>query len=104
VQGATEVALTCLDVLGYMREIPVCTAYRIGARTITAFPTPRELEHAQPVYEQLPGWRCAIGDARSFVELPRQAQAYVARLQTLIECPVRMVSIGPQRERLLAMA
>jgi adenylosuccinate synthase len=101
VQGATEVALTCMDVLGYMPELSVCTGYRIGGRTTTAFPTPRELESAEPVYERLPGWRCAIGDAHSFAELPREAQGYVARLQDLIGCPIRTVSIGPQRERLL---
>jgi len=104
VQGATEVVLTCLDVLGYMKEIPVCTAYRIGARTTTAFPTPRELEAAEPVYEHLAGWCRAIGDARSFADLPLEARAYVARLQDLIGCPIRRVSIGPQRERLLEVA
>ena len=104
VQGATEVALTCLDVLGYMGEIPVCTAYRIGERTTTAFPTPRELEQAQPVYERLAGWRAPIGRARAFADLPRDARAYVARLQELIGCPIRRVSVGPQRERMLEVA
>jgi adenylosuccinate synthase len=101
VQGATEVALTCLDVLGYLAEIPVCTAYRIGARTTIAFPTPRELERAEPVFERLPGWGTPIGAVRTFAELPLAARAYVARLQELIGCPIRKVSVGPQRERML---
>lgn len=79
----------------------MCTAYRIGARITTAFPTPRELERAEPVYERLAGWRRPIGDVRSFAELPPEARAYVARLQDLIGCPIRTVSVGPQRDRLL---
>jgi adenylosuccinate synthase len=101
VQGATEVALTCLDVLGYMPEIAVCTAYRIGARITTEFPTPRELERAEPIYERIAGWRSAIGDARVFSDLPREARAYIARLEQLIGCPIRRVSVGPQRDRML---
>ena len=104
VQGATEVALTMLDVLGYMESIPVCTAYRIDGRTTNRFPVPAELEQAQPVYERLAGWRAPIGRARAFADLPRDARAYVARLQELIGCPIRRVSVGPQRERILEVA
>jgi adenylosuccinate synthase len=101
VQGATEVALTCLDVLGYMPEIAVCTGYRFGDRITTVFPTPRELERAEPVYERVAGWCRPIDDARVFSDLPLEARAYVARLQKLIGCPIRKVSVGPQRERML---
>ncbi len=100
-QGATEVALTCLDVLGYLREIPICVGYTIDGHTRRAFPTPRLLERAQPIYERLPGWNCPLAGVRSFGELPAQARAYVRRVERLLELPVRWVSVGPERERLL---
>ena len=104
VQGATELVLTALDVLGYLDELSICVGYRIGARTIRSWPTPRELEQAEPIYERLPGFRCAISDARSYAALPPAARAYVERVAALIECPIRSVSVGPARERLLAVA
>ena len=104
VHGATELALTALDVLGYLDELSICTGYRIGTRTTRSFPTPRELEQVQPIYERLPGFRCAISDARSYSELPAAARAYVERIQELIECPIRLVSVAPARERLLSVS
>ncbi|MEF3306874.1 adenylosuccinate synthase [Paenibacillus sp. GYB003] len=101
VQGATEVALTNLDVLGYLDEIPICTGYRDASGTVTTeFPVNRLLESAQPVYETMPGWRTAIDDVRLFDKLPAEAQAYVLRLEGLIGVPVRQISVGPHREQL----
>jgi adenylosuccinate synthase len=100
-QGATELALTNLDVLGYLERIAVCTAYRVEGRTSSLFPTSRQLGQAEPVYEWLEGWRCPIGAVRSFEDLPTQAQAYVLRLESLLQLPIRWVSYGPRREQLL---
>jgi adenylosuccinate synthase len=97
-QGATETALTCLDVLSYLPEIPICRSYRLGERTLDDFPTTRHLESARPVYEHLPGWRRPITGARSMSDLPREAADYVRRLEALIGVPIAMVSIGPRRE------
>jgi len=97
VQGATEVALTNLDVLGYRDSIPVCTAYRIGGKTGTAFPVTRLLDGAEPVYETLPGWKSDVRDARRFEDLPARAREYVLFLEKRIGVPIRWVSVGPER-------
>jgi adenylosuccinate synthase len=100
-QGATELALTNLDVLGYLDRIAVCTAYRIDGRLVSSFPTTRQVERAEPVYEWLEGWGSPLGNVKSFEDLPARARAYVLRLEALLEKPIRWVSYGPQREQLL---
>ncbi|AEI41564.1 adenylosuccinate synthetase [Paenibacillus mucilaginosus KNP414] len=100
VQGATEVVLTNLDVLGYLDEIPVCTGYRIGGGVTNRFPLNRELDAAEPVLEVLPGWRSDVSGARSFGELPEAARRYVLRLQELIGTPIRWISVGPHRDQM----
>jgi adenylosuccinate synthase len=102
VQGATEVALTNLDVLGYLDEIPLCTAYETETGRTDRFPAGRLLETAKPVLERLPGWKTDISHARSFEELPAQARAYVERIEELIGVPVRQISVGPRREQMFA--
>lgn len=102
VQGATEVALTNLDVLGYLDEIPVCTAYRIDGETTTHFPTTGPLERAQPVLTTVPGWRCDISAVRSFQDLPTNAQRYVEQLEQLIGMTINWISVGPQRTAMIA--
>ena len=104
VQGATEVALTGLDVLGYLDQIPICTAYRCGDALVDRFPATRELERAVPQYELLDGWRTPLGDVKRFEDLPAQARAYVLRLEALIQVPIRWVSFGPRREQLIERA
>ncbi|OXM82744.1 adenylosuccinate synthase [Paenibacillus rigui] len=100
-QGATEIALTNLDVLGYVDEIPVCTAYRLEGEQTNQFPVSAELEGAQPVWERLPGWRSDISHIRTFAELPKEAQDYVKRVEQLAECPIRYISVGPGREQMI---
>ncbi|MCB0110655.1 MAG: adenylosuccinate synthase, partial [Caldilineaceae bacterium] len=101
VQGATAVALTNLDVLGYLAEIPVCTSYRIDGMATTSFPTTGPLMRAQPCYTAVPGWQCAISDCRRFDELPTNAQRYVDQVEALLGVPVRYISVGPRREALI---
>ena len=101
VQGATEVALTGLDVLGYLDQIPICNGYEIGGALTERFPSTRELERATPRYELLEGWRKPLGDVKCFQDLPPRARAYVQRLEALIEVPIRWVSFGPRRDQLL---
>ncbi len=97
IQGATQVALTCLDVLGYLDEIKVCTGYEIDGTVTTRFPTTPGLERAKPVFETLPGWKSDIRGCREYDKLPVQARAYVDFLEEKIGCPIRMVSTGPRR-------
>lgn len=103
VQGATEVALTLLDVLGYLDEIPICTAYDVDGEVTGNFPVTARLERAKPVLETLPGWRCDVSGARAFAELPHNAQGYVRRLEELIGTPIRWISVGPRRDALIEL-
>ncbi|MDF2959523.1 MAG: adenylosuccinate synthase [Paenibacillus sp.] len=100
-QGATEVALTNLDVLGYLDEIPVCTAYRVDGEITDRFPVTAELYRAEPVMEKLPGWKTDISHARKFSDLPLNAQSYVLHVEQWNGKPVRWISIGPKREQMI---
>lgn len=100
-QGASEVALTGLDVLGYLDQIPICTRYSVDGEPREDFPTTRLLERAEPLYEHLPGWREPLAEVKRFVDLPPLARAYVERIEALIEVPVRWISFGPARHQLL---
>ena len=100
VQGATKVALTCLDVLGYLDEIPVCTGYEIDGQVTNMFPTTPNLLRAKPVFTTLPGWKCDIRGCKNYEDLPQQARDYVDFLEQQIGCPITMVSSGPKREEM----
>lgn len=100
VQGATQVALTCLDVLGYLDEIKVCTGYEIDGKVTTTFPTPGVLERAKPVFTTLPGWKSDIRGITDYDALPENAKAYVDFLEEQIEAPITMVSTGPKRSEM----
>jgi adenylosuccinate synthase len=101
VQGATEVAITNLDVLGYRDSIPVCTAYRIDGKDTATFPVSRLLGRAVPVSEELPGWRTDISAARRFEDLPDRARDYVLFIEKRIRTPIRWISVGPRREQII---
>jgi len=101
VQGATELALTGLDVLGYLDEIPVCTAYEIDDQKTYDFPTTINLQKSRPIFETLKGWQCDISNIRSNDDLPLEARDYVSRIEELIEVPISWISVGPQREAII---
>ena len=101
VQGATELALTKMDVLSYMDEIPVCTKYQVGDRTTEKFPFPSLLMKAQPVTERLPGWKCDISGVRRFEDLPKEAQDYVLFIEEQVGCFVKYISVGPERDSII---
>ena len=98
VQGATQVALTCLDVLGYLDEIQVCTGYEIDGKVTKDFPVPALLERAKPVFTTLPGWKSDIRGITDYDALPANAKAYVDFIEKEIETPIRIVSTGPPRD------
>ena len=100
VQGATQVALTCLDVLGYLDEIPVCTGYEIDGRVTESFPTTPDLLRAKPVFTALPGWKTDVRGCTDYDALPANAKAYVDFLEARIGAPITMVSTGPKREEM----
>ena len=100
-QGATDVALTVLDVLGYLDEIPVCVGYEIDGEVTKEFPVTRLLEKAKPVYEVLPGWKCDIRGIRTYEELPGNCRKYVEFIEGQLGYPITMVSNGPGREDII---
>ena len=97
VQGATELALTGLDALSGLRQIPICTAYGLDGERLDRFPSTAALERARPVYEQLEGWSEELREVRSFDALPAAAQAYVRLVERAAARRVRFVSVGPER-------
>ena len=100
IQGATQVALTCLDVLGYLDEIKVCTGYDIDGTVTKDFPVPPLLERAKPVFTTLPGWKCDIRGITDYDALPANAKAYVDFLEKEIGVPIKLVSTGPKRHEI----
>lgn len=100
-QGATDVAFTVLDALGYLEEIPVCVGYEIDGEVTTDFPVTYKLEKAKPVLKKLPGWKCDIRGIRKFEDLPENCRKYVKFIEEQIGFPITMVSNGPGREDII---
>ncbi|MDP5277039.1 adenylosuccinate synthase [Chengkuizengella axinellae] len=100
-QGATEIALTNLDVLGYLDEIPICTAYQVDGESTTHFPVSAKLDQAKPVFDKLPGWKEDITGVRTFKELPKHAQNYILYIEKIIDVPVKWISVGPKRDQII---
>ena len=103
-QGCTYVALTKLDVLSYMDEIPVCTAYELNGEVIHTFPSDIDsLNAAKPVYEYMKGFKCDISGCRTKEDLPKEALEYIQYIEKVIECPVKYVSVGAERDAYIKM-
>ena len=101
IQGTTEVALTVLDVLGYLDEIPVCIGYEIDGAVTKDFPNTVKLNKAKPVLTKLPGWKCNIRGIKNYEELPKECRDYIEFIEKEIQCPITMVSNGPGREDII---
>ena len=101
VQGATNIALTKLDILSYMDKIPVCAHYELDGQQTDEFPFPVCLQDAKPVTEYLEGWKCDISKARSWDELPENARKYVEYVEQAIGCHIGYVSVGAERDSLI---
>lgn len=101
VQGATDVALTCLDVMGYLDEIKVCTGYEIDGKITTDFPVTPELKKAKPVYTTLPGWKCDLRGTTKWEDLPKAAQDYVLFIEQQLGAHISIVSTGPKRHEVI---
>jgi adenylosuccinate synthase len=98
--GLAAVALTRLDVLDGLKTIKICTAYELDGEVIETLPARESvLDRVKPIYEELPGWQTPTTDVRSFDDLPPQAQAFIRRVETLLECQVDLISVGPSREQ-----
>ena len=100
-QGATCIALTKLDVMGYMDKIPVCAHYELDGKVTDEFPFPCVLPKAKPVMEYLPGWKCDISAARKWEDLPQEARDYVEYIEKNVGCHIGYVSVGPERDSII---
>ena len=101
VQGATNVALTKMDVLSYMDKIPVCTHYRIDGQIVDEFPFPALLDKAEPVVEYVDGWKTDISGVRNWEDLPEAARKYVEYIEQAVGCHIGFVSVGPERDSII---
>ena len=101
VQAATEIALTKLDVLSYMDKIPVCTHYILNGEVTDAFPFPAALKKAEPQIEYFEGWNCDISNIRTWDDLPKAAKDYVNYIEEAIGCPIKYISVGPERASII---
>ena len=99
VNGLTDLFVTKLDVLSGLERVPICVAYDVDGERVDDMPmTQTGFHHAQPLYEYLDGWWEDISECRTFDDLPKNAQAYVLRLEELSGAPVSVVGVGPGRE------
>ena len=101
IQGATEIALTKMDVLSYMDEIPVCVQYELGGEKTDDFPFPAVIGQAKPVIETMPGWKCDISGVRKYEDLPVEARNYIERIESSVGCRISYVSVGASRDEII---
>ncbi|MGV9614655.1 adenylosuccinate synthase [Nocardia xishanensis] len=100
VNGITDYFLTKLDVLSSLDRVPICVAYEIDGQRVEQMPTTQtEFHHAKPIYEEMPGWWEDISGARTFEDLPANAQAYVTRLEELSGARISCIGVGPGRDQ-----
>ena len=103
IQGADSIALTKLDVLEDMEQIPVCVAYEVDGERTDIFPSGEALAKARPIYEYLPGFGGKVAGVTRFEDLPKNAQDYVRYLEKAVDCPIQYVSTGADRESYIKM-
>ncbi|MBR5112853.1 MAG: adenylosuccinate synthase [Clostridia bacterium] len=101
VQAATNIALTKLDILSYMKKIPICTRYKLYGELTDDFPFPSALADAEPVIEYMDGWETDISKITDWNELPENAQKYVEFIEKEIGCHIGYVSVGPERDSII---
>ena len=101
VQGATTVAFTVIDALGYLDEIPVCVAYELDGEVIDYFPSTTKLKRCKPVLKKLKGWKCDVTGIRKYEDLPKECRDYIEFVEKEIGIHIGMVSNGPAREDII---
>ena len=100
-QGATDIALTKMDVMSYLDQIPICAHYELDGKIIDEFPFPAVLPDAKPVIEYMEGWKCDISGCRKWEELPEAARKYVEYVEREIGCRITYVSVGAERDAII---
>jgi adenylosuccinate synthase len=102
INGCTELAITKLDILSGLDIIKLCSSYQCNTNLYDDLPTsPANLDRYEPIFDELPGWKRAINDVRTWEDLPPQARAYILRIEELTNLPVTLISVGPERNQLV---
>jgi adenylosuccinate synthase len=105
INGINELALTKLDILTGLEKINICTSYQENNELITELPYgPGHLEDYQPIYEELAGWEEDLRNIRRWEDLPQRARTYILRIEELTNQPVRLISVGPEREQVVEIS
>ena len=103
INGVTDFVITKLDVLSGLETVPVCVAYDVdGVRHDEMPMTQSDFHHAKPIYEEFPGWWEDISLARTFEDLPRNAQNYVLALEQMVGQRVSAIGVGPSRDAIIS--
>ena len=98
--GVTSVALTRLDSLSAFDRIRICVAYELDKERVTSLPASLEdSSRLKPIYEDLPGWKQDVSEVRHLDDLPANARQYVRRFEQLLDAPIDMISVGPERHQ-----
>lgn len=101
--GFTELAITKLDVLDTFEKLKVCVGYMVNGERIDYLPETALQEIAQPIYEEFDGWMTSTENARTWEDLPENAQKYIKRIEELVGAPVKYISVGPERDQIILM-
>ena len=101
VQGATTVAFTVIDALGYLDEIPVCVAYELDGEVIDYFPSTTKLKRCKPVLKTLKGWKCDVSGIKKYEDLPKECREYIEFAEKEIGVHIGIVSNGPSRDDII---
>ena len=104
INGITELAVTKMDILSGLPEVKICVGYRLDGKEYSGSPLglhASQKAHFEPVYETLPGWKENISACRDFAALPRAAQTYLQRIESISGCPISLVSVGPERSQVI---
>lgn len=100
INGLTDIALTKIDVLTGLKEIPICVAYDIKGERVETIPASLDdIAHAKPIYEYMPGWNEDITNAKEYKDLPENCRKYIERIEEITKCRISLVSVGPDREQ-----
>ncbi len=99
--GANRLALSLLDVLDVFEKIKICIAYQINGKKVNTVPVTKFLYKTEPIYEEIEGWKTPISEIRKFKDLPKAAMSYIKRLESILEVPIDIVSVGPKREQII---
>ena len=101
VQGATSVAFTVIDALGYLDEIPVCVGYELDGEVIDYFPSTTKLKRCKPVLKTLKGWKCDVTGIKKYEDLPKECREYIEFAEKEIGVHIGIVSNGPSRDDII---